>query len=160
MGVRKVLSRPATGFTLIEVIVVLVLMVLAAGLALPFLHSGLEILQSSASGRGVVSFLNDARLRAVNTSSTVEVLYDFEGRAFSQRIRKETKARYDLPAGVRVTGLEAGGQTVDRGTATVTFYPLGDSSGGTIFLEGSRGRKFKVSVGVLFASPYLTKVTE
>ncbi len=141
----------------------MVLMALAAALAIPFLRGSLDSLASASAGRRLVAFLNDARLRSMNTAVPVEVAYDPEQRAFSQRLGGKEKARLELPRGVRVTAMEVPGEQGEqgeKGTPPLTFYPLGDSSGGFIVLEDEVKRRFKVTVGVLFATPVLAAVTE
>jgi general secretion pathway protein H len=147
------------GFTLIELVVVLVFMGLAVSLTLPFLHRGVGALQSTASARRVVSFLNDARIRAVNSSAPVEVVYHFEERRFLQKPKKRIKKKldYQLPRGVAVDRIEREGEVVEDGETAIVFYPLGDSSGGVLYLVGDQDRRFKITVGHLFSSPVLTR---
>jgi len=140
------------------VVIVLVLMGLAAALALPFMRGSLDSLTGAATGRRLVSFLNDAHLRALNTGAPVEVVLSFEERSLTQRIAGKEKERLELPRGVRLTEVETGGEKVTEGAPALTFYPLGDSSGGTIFIEDDRGRRSRIAVGVLFATPVLAVV--
>ncbi len=135
---------------------------LAAGLALPLFGNSLDSVKNAAATRRVVAFLNDARVRAVNARQPVEVTYNFETRAFAQKVgeKGEEKARWPLPDGMKVARIEREGEIHEEDEGVLTFFPLGDSTGGTIFMEGIGGVRYKVAVGVLFASPVLTKLTE
>ena len=147
------------GFTLIELAIVLVLMALAVGLALPFMGRGIDSIQGAAAPRRLVSFMNDARVRAMNTGAPVDVVYDFEKRTFSQRAsgRKGKSSRYQLPEGIQVVNVLGGGEAYEEGKTSLVFYPLGDSSGATFEIEDRRGRRYKLTIGMLFATPRLEK---
>jgi Tfp pilus assembly protein FimT len=133
----------------------------ALGLALPFLGGGLEPIRSAAAARGLTAFLNQARTLAVARSRTVEVAADFaEGAftiAFADAEDKSGAKRFALPEVLRLTGFKAGGEMRGEGKVHVRFFPLGDSSGGTFFLEDAGGRKYRISVGLIFASPALSR---
>lgn len=148
--------------TLIEIMVVLVLLALTAGLAIPFAGKGLDSVRSASAGRSLVAFLNDARTRAVNRGVAVDVLYDFEKRSISQRFDEEgaVGSTMVLPRGTVILSVETGGVIYEEGIRGITFYPMGDSSGGTIYLDGPGGHRYSVKIGMLFASPYLARIDE
>ncbi len=133
----------------------------ALGLALPFLGGGLDNIRGASAARGLTAFLNQARTLAITRSKTVEVTADLAegsfGLAFAGGGGESVERRFDLPRELRLTGFEAGGVSRDEGEARVRFFPLGDSTGGTFFLEDAGGRKYRISVGLIFASPALSR---
>lgn len=149
-------ARRQAGLTLIELTIVLVILGLALGLAMPFLGRGVESVRVAAARRRVVSFLIDAGARSVNTARPVRVTYDFASGTFSQTLEgdAEPKAGFTLPEGLRVTRVESpSGKGGEGGEGSLTFYPLGDSSGAVFHLEESGGRRFSVTVGRLDPLP-------
>jgi general secretion pathway protein H len=147
------------GFTLLEVLIVLAVMGAVAGLVLPFAGGGLDSMRVAAGARGVVSFLNEARNRAIAEAAPLEVSFDAEEGLLVRRRAgvegAEAEARYRLPGSLTVSrmGKANGNEGVYD---SIIFYPLGDSTGGTVELKDAADRRWTVTVGVLFAAPKLT----
>jgi len=72
-------SPPRLGFTLVEVMVLMVIFLLLAAVALPTLKTTLQSQKESQTARQVVAFLEDARSRAIATGQRVGVLLDRAG---------------------------------------------------------------------------------
>jgi general secretion pathway protein H len=127
----------STGFTLLELLVVLAIAGLMVSIAMPFTVRTIENAQLRADAREVVSDLRQLRQRAIDRQQMIEVTSLSEnawpqaGRAIRHRARfiAESRAR------------------------TLIFYPDGTSSGGTLRLrEGSRS----VDVNVAWLSGAIT----
>lgn len=132
---------PHAGFTLIELVVVLFLLSLAAGLALPAVGRGVETLELRAQVAGFSAFLRYGREQAITKRVTHEVRVDPEARQVtlipigsdSPKARKQLSSRIQIsaePSGARV----------------VTFSPQGFSSGASFRLEAPGGRVYRVTV--------------
>ena len=73
-GVSRLASRPAA-FTLLEMLIVLVLIAILAGLALPHIRGNTESAAINAACRQLVADLSYARQRAISQRSTVAVVF-------------------------------------------------------------------------------------
>jgi general secretion pathway protein H len=75
------------GFTLIELVVALFVLALAAAVVAPPMGRGLEAVRLRAEVAGVASFLRAARERAITRRDALEVAVDADGRALVLRTR-------------------------------------------------------------------------
>jgi general secretion pathway protein H len=115
-------SSPAReeGFTLIEVLVVLVILGLAVGLVLgrgPLRSAGLE---TRAEANNIAGALRSARSRAIAGDQSITVAVD--------------PARHELRIGNTAPRPLSGGIALAAPRAGITFAPDGSSSGGHIDL--------------------------
>ena len=89
---KLVRSAPVTGFTLVEVLVVLFLLLILAAIALPNVKDLVANQLVARSARGVSAYIDLARNRAISEGQHVGVLIerfgaDALGRAHSVRMR-------------------------------------------------------------------------
>ena len=127
------------GYTLIELIVVLLLLSLAAAVAAPAVGRGLASLRLRAEVAGIVSFLRAARERAITQGVTTEIAVASEGQAL---VREPGHAVKRLAEGLR---LMADPPDAHR----VRFLPEGISTGGRFQLEVPDARGYVVTVEAL-----------
>ena len=73
-------SRRATGYTLVEMLIVVTIVTLALGLALPLMTRGLDRLATRAAANDVMSAFFVARAGAVAAARPTRVLLDSSGR--------------------------------------------------------------------------------
>ena len=126
----------ANGFSMVEMLVVLAIIGLAAAIALPNLMprgaQSLERLTAAA-----MQLVQTARLRAISSGNSVAVVIDVK----SNGIRLEPGSQMlELPPNIAmeaVVGRDSG-TTVDRGT--IAFFPNGGATGGQITFVDSLGR--------------------
>lgn len=127
------------GFTLIELGAVLVLIALLAGLVTPFVLSTLDRIQGDSSVRQLASMLASTRSQAVATKTSLV----FQGNLDQNQYwvinprTEESSAVVELDRKVRFREFNDGEESFRDGIFSVTFYPLGNTSGGTIFLDPS-----------------------
>lgn len=124
-------GRPKTGgFTLVEVLLVLAMLVLFATLLLPGVNSILREMEARTPAQQVVDLMLEARQQALETGRTMELRYDQE----SRRFRIGPTWSEPLSAGVQLELLAVlegstvllGGQLVAAGELRrVRFFPDG-----------------------------------
>lgn len=131
------------GYTLIETVVVLLVLALAAGVAAPSIGRGLDTIRLRAEVAGVASFLRAARERAISQHHALEVGIDGDGRTLVLKAGEE-----DVRAVRRLSPLlhiEAD----PPGARTVTFFAYGLSTGGRFRLEAPGPVVYVVTVSPL-----------
>ncbi len=136
-------SRPG-GFTLLELLVVLVIASLAIGLVGPAFQRLLPGLTLEAESRKLVALLRHARSQAILGGAPVSVSQDLESGGLRLSYREQA---YALPEGLSLV-LQPGPAGGDpfAGEAQILFYPRGDSSGGSLSLSLATGRSEDISV--------------
>ena len=122
------------GFTLLELMVVLVVAAVAMGLVVPHFGAALAGMELRAAARDVASALRFARGRAVSLQRETAVVIDLEARTY--RIEGVGDDRtHDLG---RNTGLHLiTGRSEVRGDSegAISFFPDGSSTGGRLTLD-------------------------
>jgi type II secretion system protein H len=143
---RMPMSHPGSsdGFTLLEVVVVLVLLGLAAALVIPSFTAGLRGLELETAGRDLITRMKQARTDALNQQTVFRVVLSDDSveaarYALVDEYGRPLKA-YELPADVSVEVQEG------ELPLTISFYPNGRSSGGWFDLRSEGGRKLKIVV--------------
>jgi prepilin-type N-terminal cleavage/methylation domain-containing protein len=145
--------RDRRGFTMIELVVALFVLALAAAVVTPPIGRGLETLRVRAEVAGVASFLRAARERAITRRDSLEVAVEAEGHALVLRTRDGgvsgatgVRAVRRLPSTVRVAA--------DPPSAPgPVFLAHGASTGGAFRLE-TPGAIYTVTV-----EPFTGRVT-
>ena len=135
----------ARGFTLLELLVVLLIASLAVSLVGPAFQRLLPGLQLEAETRGMVALLRHARSQAILSGKRVVVSQDAESGglrlSYSERLHRP-------PSGLTLTlggGSDAAGAEVPGGSQ-ILFFPQGDSSGGSLELKAEDGRDELIKV--------------
>jgi prepilin-type N-terminal cleavage/methylation domain-containing protein len=131
-------SAPAAGFTLIEVVLVLVVLAIAGVIAVPALQPALESTRAEAAARRTAAFLDETRRRAVLGRKELEV------RCRPRNERLERVAGAGEPEIFRIPEQLA---LASCTPASVRYFPQGSSTGLTLLLRDRRGRERRVSVG-------------
>ncbi len=124
---------PQQGFTLLEILLVLVLMVMAAGLVLPaLLNSGSAQIRSSS--RMLAAGLQRSREYAINQQRSAAMVVDVNQRTLN--VPGQARSRRLAPE-LKLEVFTARSELLDEARAGIRFYPDGSSSGGRITM--SRG---------------------
>ena len=139
-------ARPRSGFTLLELLVVLILLAASAAVILPSFTRGLKGLEFETSARDLVTRMKRARSEAIGKQRVFRVILD-------------QPASPAAPFYVLTNDYE---EEIDRfpfGEGTiietppskalpfkVSFYPTGRSSGGTFLVANEQGKKLYVMV--------------
>ncbi len=113
-----------SGFSLFELIVVLVVMAVASGMAAPAIQSGWRSREVRSSTRNLAAVMRGLREKAVRQGLELELVIEPDGQTFSWTDGKEVV----LPGGAAITGIRGGWRDQD-GRVRVVFFPNGGSSG-------------------------------
>ncbi len=122
--------RIARGFTLIEVVLVLLLVGVVVGVAAVSLTDGLAGARVRAAGRDLVAALRYTRAQAIVTRKQQALELDVEERSYSAPRRDRVQLPKDMELRLFTAAEERTGDTSGR----VRFYPDGSSTGGRIKL--------------------------
>jgi prepilin-type N-terminal cleavage/methylation domain-containing protein len=149
------------GFTLIEMISVIVLIGLFLGLATPTVMTTLDRIQSDSSARKLTSMIASARSQAVATKTTLIFQGDLDQNQYwvTDPNTEKNSEIIELDRTIKFRGFDDGEESWNSGIFSVTFYPLGSTSGGTILLEPSSADtdspSFLLTIDPVTGKPYL-----
>jgi type II secretion system protein H len=133
--------RNGYGFTLAELLVVLFLLALVAGLALPAAGRGVETIQLRADVAGLAAFLRYGREQAITAREPREVRIDPDARSLSL-----LAVDRDAPLRTRALSPRLRVQAEPPTASTITFSPQGLTSGGSFRVEGPDRRAYQIVV--------------
>jgi general secretion pathway protein H len=134
--------RQCTGFTLVEVLIVLAIMVAMIAILMPIGGRQRQHARLAAGAREVAEGLRLTRSRAILDSRPAAFLIDVRQNVF--RVAGAA-APAELPPGVNVTLLTTKDATNGTSVGAIAFYPDGSSTGGGVTLSAS-GEGYIVSV--------------
>lgn len=136
------MSRPQRGFTLLEMLVVIVLISIAAGLVGFGLQQGLKAARERQAVGQIVEALRSTRARAVVSGQSAKTVFDLQALSFQAPGRPIKH----WPADLQVTL-----HTAEQAGSAVEFYPDGSSTGGNLLLANG-SRRWRIDVGWLTGS--------
>ncbi len=137
------------GYTLMEVMVVLLVLALAAAVVAPAVGRGADNLRARAEVAGVASFLRAAREQAIARNAPYEVWVDPDAGLL---VLKASSADGSGAGAVRATKRLSAPVRIEADpplARTVTFLPQGLSSGGRFRIEAPGPRVYIVTVDPL-----------
>ena len=119
------------GFTLLELLTVLVILSLVAAIVVPSLGGGAKV-ELKAAARALASGLRQTRNAALNHNRSTTLSVDVDRREFQlpgeQRVRK-------LPGRMEIVLYTARSEQLDGQRGAIRFFPDGSSTGGRITLS-------------------------
>lgn len=131
------------GFTLVEILVVMVIMSLVYSLVPPLFSSGLSGAEIKAAARKMATGLRKVRNDAMVSKQERALVLDVEGRNF--RLTGDAKD-YRLPPQANLKLFTAQEELTGNRSGAIRFFPDGSSTGGRITISGSSGPEYKVDV--------------
>jgi general secretion pathway protein H len=131
---NRVIQRGANGFTLLELILVLMLMGLIGGLTLPFVVSTLDRIKLQSEVRQIASAIQFTRSEAISRKTLFIFNVDINNNNYWLSIPKLEEVTQSKPIDetVQIIDYRRADETLNEGTFEILFYPRGNSSGGTI----------------------------
>ncbi|MDP5293437.1 GspH/FimT family pseudopilin [Oceanimonas sp. CHS3-5] len=143
-------GNKATGFTLLELLVVLTIAVLALAVALPRFAALLPGAELKSYSRQTAALLRLARSQAIATGDVVILSLDVKQR--HTQLSGQAK-EHAWPSGVTLSLKDTQTSRQPDGIAELMFYPDGASSGGTVRVA-SDNRQFRIRVDWLTGRVY------
>ncbi|MDP3877416.1 MAG: GspH/FimT family protein [Methylobacter sp.] len=120
------------GFTLLELVVVLFVVVLGFSVIGLNLSSGSDSTEIKATARDMVSALRYARGQALMTREENTVAIDLSNKNYTVSGRGKV---YKIPETIEITVVTAQTELEGEGSANIRFFDDGSSTGGRITLE-------------------------
>lgn len=139
-----VVSRRPRGFSLVELLVVLVLIALLAASAGGMVTASLSGGDAQATAYRVAIVLRRARSRALVTGRPQAVFFDLDKRRFGV----DAERAYRLPADLDVHLRTARSQRRGERIGTIRFLPDGSATGGRLVIDRG-GRRWTIAVSWL-----------
>jgi prepilin-type N-terminal cleavage/methylation domain-containing protein len=149
------LTRADAGITLIEMLVVVSIIAIAAAITYPSVNSGVDSLRLTSAADSIVSFLNGALVRADRRQELVEVTISRADRALIVRSQDPNYTRrMELPEGVTIVSVHPVdlGATEDQERRFV-LYPGGAIPKIGVEIQNRRGARRVVQVDPVTGAP-------
>jgi general secretion pathway protein H len=128
-------ERRMRGFTLIEMIVVLIIIALGMGLAVPMMEGGFDSREVRRAARQLASTMHYCRGEALATGTPQELIIDP-----TQNRIETTGGRWAVLTDRAVMERVLGGAVLGDGAVQVLFFPNGSTSGAEVVLASRRDR--------------------
>ena len=149
------------GFTLIEMVSVMIMIGLFMALVTPFVMTTLDRIQGDSSVRKLASVLASARSQAVATKTSLVFQGNLDQNQYwvTNPRTEESSEVMELDRIIQFRDFDNGEESWREGVFSVTFYPLGSTSGGTIHLEpsgaDSNAPSFALTIDPVTGKPYI-----
>ncbi|MFH1756610.1 MAG: GspH/FimT family pseudopilin [Pseudomonadota bacterium] len=152
------------GFTLIEMVIVLILIGLSISLVAPSLSRISKTIELRAAVKKVSAILRYYRSEAVQTGKIQQVLFDPdlrevriypidinipEGEKEKREERQEPLRKFPLPEGIQMKELNFPVSQHSADSPTIEFYPNGGSNGGSLLLDRQDHKGYRIKVNFL-----------
>ncbi len=141
----KVGALRHSGFTILELLVVLAIIAIAYAVAAPYVSTGVTGAELKASARQLAAGLRKARSEAVAHRHDAVLTVDVESRQFQLSGDPQI---YKLPQSVAVKLFTAQSELVNGSTGSIRFFADGGSTGGRITVS-AKARNYDVDVNWL-----------
>lgn len=127
------------GFSLLELMVVLSLMGVAAVIALPSLESGIRKREVRRSVLSLAAVARDLRRRAIDEGMLKQLVVSPREDSYLASGAEIVR----LPEAVKITGV-AGGESMGNRLTQFVFFPNGSMVGGAIELSDKKGATYRI----------------
>jgi general secretion pathway protein H len=125
-------GKNSSGFSLVELIMVLLLIGISMAIVLPNVDKGLQEREVRSSALGLAAVARDLRSRALSDGVPQQLVVNLPQNSYLVSRTREVR----LPADVKFISVD-GGESLDRDTKRFYFFPNGSSLGGDIVLADS-----------------------
>ena len=158
---------PSSGFSLFELLVVILIIGLISALVTPRMAASLPGVKLKSTTRAVAASLRYARSRAVYESRPYIAIFDSTQKLLavepietpmdaveSNDIRKilntsELQNVYEFPEGIEFDVLNDNAADEDPDVFPIFFFPRGDSTGAKIVLQNLRRKQYTITVDTI-----------
>jgi prepilin-type N-terminal cleavage/methylation domain-containing protein len=156
-GARAGQPRFSRGITLIEMLIVMALIALVAGMAAPSVSAGLDSLRLRSTSDAMIGFLNAALARADTRQQVVEILISpAEGTLTAVSGDQGYKRRLEIASPIKILSVRpvpAADTDEQNPPRRFLVYPGGTVPKIVIEIGNSRGRKRLVSIDPVTGVP-------
>ncbi len=133
------------GFTLLELLIVVLVVVLVLAVTYPSLSRGSSSVRLRTTGRDVLNIFRYARERAVTEQVGMRVTVDREKQRLVVSDELGDGGRfYLLPQDVRMESLALGGKEIVAPSLVIRFLPNGSSDRGEVLLKSESGSRLRI----------------
>jgi general secretion pathway protein H len=139
---RRPARASGAGVTLLELLIVLSIMAIAAALVLPMLGGGVSTGALKGAAREVAAGLRVARGQALATRQETRLILDLDRRTFQVERDPRTHA---LPKQIEMKLFSAQSDLVSDKVGAIRFFPDGGSNGGRVTLAAGE-RKYDIDI--------------
>lgn len=143
------------GFSLIELIAVLVIISLFTALAIPSLSKTFHRMELRSASKKISAVLRFCRSEAVNRNRIILASFDNEAHLLSVlsadlgEEKPVPERSYPFPPEVSIDQLEVGKTLIEAAIPSFEFYPNGGSNGGSAVIRREPGGAFSIRVDFL-----------
>ena len=130
-------APPRAGFTLIEMVVVLIIIGVGMALVVPMVEGGFEAREVRRAARQIASTMHFCRGEAVALGQPQELIID----ANENSIHTTEWGRWVTLTDRAVVDSIQGGNVVGDGMVQIVFYPNGSTTGADVVIAGRRDRR-------------------
>ena len=127
----------AAAFTLIEMVVVLLIVIVGSALVVPMIEGGFDAREVRRAARQIASTMHYCRGEAVALGRPQELVIDAE----ENSIRTTSWGRWAVLTDRAVIEEIHGGTVVGDGIVQILFYPNGSTSGADVVVASRRDRR-------------------
>jgi general secretion pathway protein H len=140
------MEKRCAGFTLLELIMVIVVIALSIAISFPALSRGTAALHLRSAGRDVLNVLRYAREKAITEQREMHFVAEKQGRqvVLTDELGEGGKP-HALPRDIVVDSVFAGGEEIREGPLVIRFLPNGSSTPATIVLKSSAGGYLRIA---------------
>ena len=139
------MMRSEKGFTLLEIIVTLTVIVLVVAVSYPSLSRATASLSLRTTGRDILNTMRYAREKAVTEQVGMRVTVDQDNQVL--RLTNDYgdgNRQYLMPENVRIRSVFLGGIEFVSGSSTFRFLPNGSSDTVEILIESKTGAHMRI----------------
>ncbi|HEY2933291.1 MAG TPA: prepilin-type N-terminal cleavage/methylation domain-containing protein [Acidobacteriota bacterium] len=142
--------RNPSGFSLLEVIVVLLIVSIAGAVVMPSMRTGLSGMRLEAKGRDLATLCRSARILAVGQQSVYRVAVERDkNRIFLADAYHEKVRDFELTDEIQIDAVKYEGNDDHEQVLFINFYPNGRADEAEVWLKNNRGRKVLIKTELL-----------
>lgn len=142
------------GVTLLEMMIVMVIVAVMAGITYPSLTSGLDSLRLRSTSNSIMALLNTALDRAERRQQAVEIVISpKENSLIARSADAAFTRRLDLGDSIQITKITPPAEIAPDEPRTFLLYPGGSIPGIGIEISNRNGRKRMVAVDPITGVP-------
>jgi prepilin-type N-terminal cleavage/methylation domain-containing protein len=153
--------KAQTGITLVEMLIVMLLISLLAGLSFPAVSAGIDSIRLRSSCDEVASLLNVALTKADRRQTPVEIIFSRpRNRIIARTLTPGFEKEVTLESNVHISNVLPAPPGEVFSERTLLIYPSGTFPRIAVELENQRGAKRIVRIDPLTGTPMIEAATQ